>query len=331
MRLFGPLEYSRIPLRPASASGSVLTTEDSDSLIRPVQFWETSKATGSMSACKAPGPDGFNPLFYHKYWNIIGPSVHLLVQKAFAIGHIDTELNSTLLVLIPKIGRPESIKQFRPISLCNVIYKVITKVLVNRLKNCIGKLVNPLQASFVPGRHAVDNIIMAQEMVHSIRRSKAKNGGMMLKVDLEKAYDHVNWDFLMETLELFGFPASCLRLIKNCISTSTLAVLWNGEKTDTFHPSRGLRQGDPLSPYLVLYLERLSRLVAQAVELKRWKTFEVCRGGPIIPRLFFADDLLFFAKANLSQASVVQEIVQSFCQASGQRVSVDKSIVFVSP
>ena len=213
--------------------------------------------------------------------------MHQLIKTAFETCHFSNELHTTLLVLIPKNERSESIKQFRPISLCNVVYKILTKVLVNRLKNCIGKLVNPLQASFVPGRHAADNIIMAQEMVHNIRRSKAINGGMMMKLDLEKAYDRVNWDFLMETLELFGFPNESLRLIKSCISTSTIAVLWNGEMTEPFCPSRGLRQGDPLSPYLfVLYLERLSRLVTRAVELNRWKPFEVCRGGLVIPSYF---------------------------------------------
>lgn len=129
------------------------------------------------------------------------------------------------IVLNPKNDRPESIKQFRPISLCNVIYKLITKVLVNRLKHCIEKLVHPLQTSFVLGRQATDNIVIIQEIVHSIRRSQANNVGMMVKIDLDKVYDRVDWSFLIDTLQLFGFSQPTIQLIKTCISSSSLAVL----------------------------------------------------------------------------------------------------------
>lgn len=142
----------------------------------------------------------------------------------------------TLIVLIPKTDHPETIKQFCPISLCNVVYKIIAKVLVNRLKQCIHKLVNPLQAGFIPGRQVADNIIIAQEMIQSIRTCRVKKGDMMVKLDLEKAYDHVNWEFLIETLELLQFLK---------------AIRWNVERTETFKPSRSLRQGDSLSPFLV--------------------------------------------------------------------------------
>ena len=121
----------------------------------------------------------------------------------------------------------------------------------------------------------------------------------MLKLDLEKAYDQVNWDFLLETLEFFGFLSTILKLIRTCIYTTTLEVLWNGTRTEAFTLARGLRQGDPLSPYLfMLYLERLSMLIHQAVERKLWHTVDVCQGGSKIPQLFFADDLLLFSKAH---------------------------------
>lgn len=160
----------------------------------------------------------------------------------------------TLTVLIPKTDHPETIKQFRPISLCNVVYKIIAQVLVNRLKQCIHKLVNPLQAGFIPGRQAADNIIIAQEMIQSIRTCRVKKGDMMVKLDLEKAYDRVNWEFLIETLELLQFLK---------------AIRWNVERTETFKPSRSLRQGDPLSPFLfVIYLKHFSMLISLIMQTK---------------------------------------------------------------
>ena len=138
--------------------------------------------------------------------------------------------------------------------------------------------------------------------------------------------------FLMDILRLFGFPDATCHLIRHCLTTSTLAVLWNGERTDIFKPSRGLHQSNPLSPYLfVLYLERLSMLIQQAMAEKKWVPFLVCRNGPCILNLFFANDLLLFMKANVKQANVVKNTIQAFCQVSSLNVSGDKSVAFCSP
>lgn len=148
--------------------------------------------------------------------------MHAFVRKAFLTGEFDSSINTTHIVLIPKKERPESITYFRPISLCNVVYKILSKVLVNRMTSCLPKLINPLQTSFVLGRHATDNVIIVQELLHSLQKSKAKNGGLMVKLDLEKAYDRVNWDCLKAMLNFFGFPSLIIQLIWQCISTSTL-------------------------------------------------------------------------------------------------------------
>lgn len=147
-------------------------------------------------------------------------------------------------------------KEFRPISLCNVAYKIITKVLVQRLRPYLDYLVEPLQSSFIPGRGTKDNAILAQEIIHYMHHSKAKKGIVAYKIDLEKAYDRVSWDIEL-TLRDFGFPDGIINLILWCIKSSNLSILWNGNKLESFKPTRGLRQGDPLSPYLfVLCMER---------------------------------------------------------------------------
>ena len=153
------------------------------------------------------------------------------VKNAFINPGMIEEVNKTLLVLIPKVECPKVIKQFRPISLCNVIYKVVTKIVALRLRVCMPHWIAPNQCSFVPGRHSTDNIIITQEVIHSMRYKKGRQGWMAIKVDLEKAYDRVDWCFLENTLQHIGIGEKLLPLIMKCVTSTSLNVLWNGEKT----------------------------------------------------------------------------------------------------
>ncbi|XP_061969939.1 uncharacterized protein LOC133692808 [Populus nigra] len=146
---------------------------------------------------------------------------------------------------------------------------------------------------------------------------------MATKVDLEKAYDRLYWEFIMETLILTGIPES---MIEKCIETASLSVLWNGKISEIFTSTRGIRQGDPLSPYiLVLCLERLSQLIQKAVDAGSWRPFGVNREGPNILHLFFADDILLFAEATVGQMDTILECLNYFCAISGQKVSAAKT------
>lgn len=174
------------------------------------------------------------------------------------------------MVLIPKGDHPSSFKDFRPITLCNVIYKLISKVLVNRLRPHLERIMSPLQSSFIPGRSTKDNAIVLQEIIHHLRKKKSKKGDMVFKLDLEKAYDRVDWDFWKENLLIYGVPGGIISLIMHGISSSSISLLWNGSRTEGFMPRRGLRQGDPLSPYLfVLCMERLSEMIANEVRERK--------------------------------------------------------------
>lgn len=163
------------------------------------------------------------------------------------------ETNDALVVLIAKVLKLEKLTEFRPISLCNVLFKTITKTMVLRLKKVMPKLIGPAQSSFIPGRVSTNNIVVVQEAVHSMRRKKGRKGWMLLKLDLEKAYDRVRWDFLEETLMVAGLSEEWRQWIMQCVVNPSMTILWNGEKTKSFKPSRGLRQGDPLSPYLLFF------------------------------------------------------------------------------
>ncbi|GLT84226.1 hypothetical protein SLE2022_024710 [Rubroshorea leprosula] len=114
--------------------------------------------------------------------------------------------SQSLIALVPKIPNPEMVSQFRPIGLCNVIYKAVTKIIVLRMKNLMGNLISPLQSSFIPGRNGMDNVLILRELVHSFTKRKGRVGDMIVKLDLEKAYDRLEWGFIREALQFFNFP-----------------------------------------------------------------------------------------------------------------------------
>ncbi|KAG7599606.1 Endonuclease/exonuclease/phosphatase superfamily [Arabidopsis suecica] len=308
-----------------------LPREELQELSRPYTKEDVEKAVRSMGQYKAPGPDGFQPGFYQHCWDVVGCSVTKFVLDFFATSNLPEETNDALVVLIAKVEKPERITQFRPISLCNVLFKTITKAMVMRLKRVMPTLIGPAQSSFIPGRLSTDNIVLVQEAVHSMRRKKGRKGWMLLKLDLEKAYDRIRWDFLEDTLTVSGLPEKYVGWIMQCVKGPSMNVLWNGEKTETFKPSRGLRQGDPLSPYLfVLCLERLCHLIELAVDSKEWKAISLSCGGPKLSHICFADDLILFAEASVTQIRVIRKVLEKFCKASGQKVSLEKSKIFFS-
>ena len=174
---------------------------------------------------------------------MVGESLCNFVLKFLQTSCLPKDSNDTLLVLVPKVKYP--ITQLRSISLCNVGYKVITKTLTNRLKEIMPSITAQNQSSFVPGRQITDNILIYQEVLHSMRtRQKKGKGIMMIKVDLEKAYDRLSWKFIRGTLEQVDLPASWIRNIMHCIETVRMSIIWSGMKLNWLRPTRGIKQGD---------------------------------------------------------------------------------------
>ncbi|CAH9130191.1 unnamed protein product, partial [Cuscuta epithymum] len=150
-----------------------------------------------MHPDKSPGPDGMSPGFYQHFWDVVGPDVVACCQRMFNSGLIPDGLNHTNIILIPKKDRPETIADWRPISLCNVLFKIFSKVLANRLKPILGYLISHTQSAFVPGRSIVDNIMIAFEAHYYLQRKRQGiDGYVALKLDMSKAYDKVEWNFL---------------------------------------------------------------------------------------------------------------------------------------
>lgn len=196
-------------------SGEILQT-----LAKDVSITETQKALMQMGSRKAPGPDGFHAGFYKRSWETSGVSLFNFAHGIFNGAEIDSETAEGLLVLVPKVFKPSVIANFRPTALCNVCVKLVSKLIANRLKTILSELVTANQASFVSGRQSMDTIIICQELIRSLRYTKARRGGMIVKLDMEKAYDRMEWSFVKETLRDAGLPPKLVSVIISLIQLS---------------------------------------------------------------------------------------------------------------
>ena len=312
---------------PEGLNFSRLNAMEAVSLEVPFTEEEVHGALVELNGDKVPGPNGFTVAFWQFGWDVVKADILGLFRDFHDHGSFVRSLNSTFMVLIPKRGGVEDLKDFRPISLTGSIYKLIAKVLANRLKKVMNKLVNSAQNAFVERRQILDASLIANEVIDSMLKKKEK--GVLCKLDIEKAYDKINWNFLIVVLGRMGFTEKLVRWIKWCISTASFSVMLNGSPEGFFKSSRGLRQGDPLSPYLfVLGMEAFSLLIDRAAEggfISGYK-FEGRNGTERqITHLLFADDTLVFCKDTEDEMVYLFWILAWFEAMSGLSINLDKS------
>jgi hypothetical protein len=309
----------------------VITDEDNLLLCAIPTVDEIKQTLFSLGSDKSPGPDGMSALFYKHYWKVINQDLIEAVTSFFTRGHILTEINHTFITLIPKSDKAAKVNQFRPISLCNTIYKIISKILAARLKPLLHKVISPWQSAFVPGRVIQDNSIIAHEVLHSMKKKRGIGGLMALKIDTEKAFDTLEWSFLLKVLRLHGFGSTWINWVSQCISTPSFSILINGSPFGYFKSSRGLRQGDPLSPFLfIIGADILSRLLQRAENLGTLQGIKISPRCPQISHLQFADDLLIFSKSNTTNATTILDCLVSYQSWSGQKINYSKSAIIFS-
>ncbi|XP_071714513.1 uncharacterized protein [Rutidosis leptorrhynchoides] len=259
-----------------------------------------------------------------------GGEITEAVRDFFVNGQLLTELNHTVLSLIPKVQSPCRVTDFRPIACCNVLYKCNSKIITNHIKDSLDDIVGINQSAFVPGRRISDNILLTQELMRNYHLSKG-TPRCAFKVDIQKAYDTVSWSFLESILFRFGFHRVMVRWIMKCVTSVSFSLNINGELHGYFKGNRGLRQGDPMSPYLfTLVMEVLSMLlVRNARDCNDFRYHPKCEDQEII-NLCFADDLFMFSHADLYSIDVISRALDEFKACLGLVPSMPKSIAYFS-
>ncbi|GKV36164.1 hypothetical protein SLEP1_g44325 [Rubroshorea leprosula] len=300
-------------------SFKTISEEDRRMLIQPFTEEEVKAAVWNCESTKAPGPDGFTFGFIKIEWEVIKADIRDFLMDFHTNGRIVRGSNASFLVLIPKRENPQGIEEYRPISLIGCMYKILAKVLANRLSRVLNTIIGENQSAFIEGRQLVDSVVVANEAIDDVRKRKSRC--FVFKIDFEKAYDKVSWSFLDYMMEKMGFDKVWREWIAECLRSNTVSVLLNGSATKEFSMSRGLRQGDPLSPFLFLMVaEALNGLTSATVAKGYLRGVKIGKGELEISHLQFADDTIFMGEATEDNIWMIKCIMRAFELVSGLKV-----------
>lgn len=308
------------PFRCSHSLGSDLSAIPSDEEIKAAIF--------SMPRNKAPGPDGFPLEFFLEAWDVVKDATLKAVKEFFVSGHLLSKFNATAITLIPKVVGADSLNQFRPVSCCSTVYKIISRIIGNKLKKFIPEAVQGNQVGFIKDRLLCENVLLASELVDGFHLERVPSRGC-LQIDLSKAYDNVNWVFIINILRAFHLPQVFIDWIWVCISTTSYSIAFNGELIGFFHGKKGIRQGDPISSHLfALVMDVLAKKLDHGALYGRFIPHPKCK-APLITHLSFADDVLIFFDGSLPSLEGIIQILDEFKVTSGLGINRLKTSLFI--
>ncbi|KAJ0910951.1 putative RNA-directed DNA polymerase [Helianthus annuus] len=304
-----------------------LSSVDADRLVRAFSKEEIREAVFDCGSDKAPGPVGFNFKFIKHFWSFLEDDFLKLFDNFYDTGMVSRGCSTSFIALLPKTSSPVRLKDYRPITLVGVISKIISKVLASRVKEIMGKVISDTQTAFLKDRFFLDGPLIINELYGWVKKSRRQ--GFLLKIDFEKAYDNVNWGFLLSVMGQMGFPSKWCLWIKGILQSARSAVLVNGSPTFDFQCHKGIRQGDPLSPFLFLFvMEAFSCIVSKACELGELKDLRAFDGGYAISHLLYADDALILGEWSRENIENTARLLRVFYICSGLKINLKKSSLF---
>eukprot|EP00253_Pinus_taeda_P005582 PITA_05582 len=302
--------------------------DEAEHLFDPVTPKELESTIKWFKKDQSPGPDGWTIEFYIAFYEFISNDLLRVIEECRATGTLYNAINSTFIALIPKSDSPSSFDDYCPISLCNVLYKIISKIIANRICPILSRHIYPHQFAFLEHRQIHEVVGAAQEALHSIWTKHMK--AIILKIDLAKAFDRVSWLYLKMILIHLGFPQNFISWIMACITTPTFSVLINGSASQFFHSERGLRQGCPLSPLLFLIImDALSQLIDSAKrngDLIGLQNTDECT----LTHLLFVDDVMIFLDGSIRDFRAFSNIINIFSSATSMLANHSKSSIILS-
>jgi len=325
--LFGPPEDNHFSLNNRRDDIPQVSQPENEFLTAPFTEKEIREAIFSMEHNKALGPDGFPIEFYQHFCEVIKGDLINMFHDMHSGDLPLFSLNFGVISLLPKTREANKIQQYRPICLLNVSFKIFTKVATGRINLVADHLISPTQTTFMRGQNILEGVVVLHETIHELHRKNLS--GVIFKIDFEKTYDKVKWNFLLQTLRLRGFSPKWIEWIKSFISGGSVAINANEEIGPYFQTKKGLRQGDLLSPILFnIVVDMLTLLINRA------KANDQVHG--VVPHLIdsgisilqYADDTILFIDHNLEQAQNMKNILCAFEQISGLKINFHKSEIF---
>lgn len=285
------------------------------------EVWE---AINQCEGDKAPGPDGFSMAVYKEHWGVMKHDIMAFINEFYRNGKVSSKMNETYICLIPKGSHQGQVTDYRPISLISSPYKILAKVLATRIRKVLPQIIAKEQNAFTPGRQMLDSVLIASETIEFMKSKR--QAGFVLKLDFAKAYDCVDWKFLDYVMRNKGFGSRWCNWIRGCVSSANFSILINGRPRGKFRAQRGLRQGDPLSPFLfIIVADVMGRMIEAAKERGVIHGMKVGREAIHVSHLQFADDSLLFIKGTSNMVQNMMRLVHGFCGLSGLQLNLFKS------
>ncbi|PNX82415.1 cysteine-rich receptor-like protein kinase, partial [Trifolium pratense] len=305
---------------------NVLSADDNDLLLQPFSEEDVREVIWSCDGNKSPGPDGFNFNFLKECWATVKVDVMEFLNEFYHNAVLPKAITASFLALIPKKDHPQQLSDYRPICLIDMLYKILSKLLATRLKNIMGKLISPCQSAFLPGRQILDGVVVLNEIIDLSKRRKDRC--LFFKVDFERAYDTINWSYLERMMLKMGFAQKWMSWMRACVFHSSMSVLINGSPTEDFTVGKGLRQGDPLSPFLFLIAaEGLTGMVNKAVNIGKFVGYRV--NDPLRYQILqFADDTILMGDCSWDNVRTMKSILRGFELVSGLKINFLKSKLY---
>ncbi|KAJ0589761.1 putative RNA-directed DNA polymerase [Helianthus annuus] len=304
-----------------------INEEDKAFLTQPFSKSEIKEAVFDCGSDRAPGPDGLNFKFIKHFWPIFEDDFMNIFKHFHNVGYLSRDSSSSFITLIPKVKDPVHLSNFRPINLVGVISKVVSKVISIRMQKVISSVISDSQSAFQKGKFILDGPLVVNEVLNWIKKKKKK--AAFFKIDFEKAFDNVNWKFVDCILLQMGFPNKWRLWIQGILHSARSSVLVNGSPTFQFDYGKGLRQGDPLSPFLFLtVMEALSCMISKAKEAGFLKGISTPCDGPVVTHLLFADDAILFGEWSLVEIGNFLRILRCFHISSGLKININKSNLY---